>query len=282
MKSIPIVIFAYNRSSHFKRVMISIQNNNIKNKIYIILDGAKNKKDKVNQTEIIGSIKPFGKYNKFKKNQITLIKNKKNLGLAKSIIQGLNKISKLTDSFIVLEDDVVPYSNCINFFLRCLEKYKDQNIGAICAYQFINFDKNTKKIETRFLKHFIPWGWATWSKNWREYQNYKSLLINENNNSIPLFIKKIRKKIIKKKNNYWSIDFMLYNYFNNKFFIFPNHSLVKNIGFDGTGTNSVASNKLYVYEKNIKKMVFKKFAINKKDISNQTVRLKKVINLFYK
>ena len=34
MKLTPIVIFAYNRESHFKRVSIAIQKNKIKNKIY--------------------------------------------------------------------------------------------------------------------------------------------------------------------------------------------------------------------------------------------------------
>ena len=33
--SVPIVIFAYNRPSHFKRVMIALQNNNVKNKIFL-------------------------------------------------------------------------------------------------------------------------------------------------------------------------------------------------------------------------------------------------------
>ena len=117
MQSIPIVIFAYNRSSHFKRIMIALQNNKIKNKIYLILDGPKNRDDKIIQEDILGSVQIVGKFNKFKKNQITVLKNKENLGLANSILNGLDKISKLHSSFIVLEDDTVPYSNLIKFFL---------------------------------------------------------------------------------------------------------------------------------------------------------------------
>ena len=65
--SLPIAIFAYNRPSHFKRVMISLQNNNVKNKIYLFLDGPKNQSDKILQEDILGSIKRIGKYNKFRK-----------------------------------------------------------------------------------------------------------------------------------------------------------------------------------------------------------------------
>ena len=34
---------------------------------------------------------------------------------------------------------------------------------------------------------------------------------------------------------------MVYNYIKNKIYVFPNKSLVKNIGFDGSGINSKAT-----------------------------------------
>ena len=92
MKLTPIVIFAYNRESHFKRVSMAIQNNKIKNKIYFFLDGPKNIKDKVIQEHILIGLQRVGKYNNFNKNQIKIFRNKKNLGLAKSINKGLDKI----------------------------------------------------------------------------------------------------------------------------------------------------------------------------------------------
>ena len=281
MQSIPIVIFAYNRSSHFKRIMIALQNNKIKNKIYLILDGPKNRDDKIIQEDILGSVQIVGKFNKFKKNQITVLKNKENLGLANSILNGLDKISKLHSSFIVLEDDTVPYSNLIKFFSNCLKKYKkEKKIAAVCGYQFMNFDKDSKELKTKFLRHFIPWGWATWSKTWQNYR-YSNKKIQ--NSKIPLFIKKIQKKILKNNNKkkYWSINFMIHNYLNNNYFIYPNFSLIKNIGFDGTGTNCAVTNELHVFEKKINKIILKDFSISKVDLLRQEKQLKKVIKFFY-
>ena len=88
----------------------------------------------------------------------------------------------------------------------------------------------------KLLKHFIPWGWATWSKNWINFrENHKNLTKKNNVKKIPIFIKLLNKNLIKKKNykNYWSLKFMIYNYCVENYFIFPNTSLVKNIGFDG-------------------------------------------------
>ena len=87
MKDYSILIFSYNRPSHLKRVLISLENYNEKN-INIILDGPKNKKDKLIQEEvkkvIIGD----------QKIKLNFIFRKKNLGLAKSIVKTLDYYSQ--------------------------------------------------------------------------------------------------------------------------------------------------------------------------------------------
>ena len=64
-------------------------------------------------------------------------------------------------------------------------------------------------------------------------------------------------------------------------FIFPNNSLVKNIGFDGSGTNSLVTNDLYVLEKNIKKINYNKLKLKKFEEKKQEKLLKNVIKNFY-
>ena len=44
--------------------------------------------------------------------------------------------------------------------------------------------------------------------------------------------------------------YMYFNFCNNKSFIFPSYSLIKNIGFDGTGENTIVSNYFTQYNKN--------------------------------
>ena len=91
-----LVIFAYSRPSHLKRVLIAIQDYKIKNKIYLFIDGPKNKNDKINQT----TIKFMAKASKIK--NLKIIQNKKNLGLAVSIHNGVDFVSKKHDSLIIL------------------------------------------------------------------------------------------------------------------------------------------------------------------------------------
>ena len=74
---------------------------------------------------------------------------------------------------------------------------------------------------------------------------------------------------------------MYYNYTSKKNYIFPNFSLTKNIGFDGTGVNSKSTDKFQVIENKDKKINFKKIVYDKKFIKRQNNIIKKNLNFFY-
>ena len=79
-------------------------------KAYIFLDGPRNKKDKILQKEIIFHIK----YNPYI--NLKLIRSSKNKGLAKSIMLGINYLSKKFENIIILEDDCVPRKRVFSFY----------------------------------------------------------------------------------------------------------------------------------------------------------------------
>ena len=108
-KDIGIVIFGYNRPSHLMRVLIALEDYKIK-KIHFFLDGPKDSKDKIVQKQILFMIKQNKKIN------IVLHKSKKNLGIAKSIINGMDKMAKKYDKIIVIEDDCIPRKEFFSIF----------------------------------------------------------------------------------------------------------------------------------------------------------------------
>ena len=62
----------------------------------------------------------------------------------------------------------------------------------------------------------------------------------------------------KKRNDIWSLNYILYQYHFQMSSIYPSHTLSKNIGFDGSGVNSKASNFFTSKESIIKKSNFRK------------------------
>ena len=80
----------------------------------------------------------------------------------------------------------------------------------------------------------------------------------------------------------WTFDYIKYNQSQNKYFIFPNKSLIKNIGFDGSGVNSKTTfffNTKYFPSDSI--IIDKNLKIDKRKNEIQENILLKRLNLFY-
>ncbi len=276
LKETGIAIFAYNRPSHLRRVLIALEDYKIKN-VNIFLDGPKNEMDKVCQKEILFMLNTNNKI------KSKIYKSKKNKGLAKSITEGLSLMSKKFKNFIVLEDDCIPRKEFFYFIKKCLKKYENRNdIDSICGYQLPELHKKNINITSSIgLNNFISWGWATWSKKWNNYLKQKKKINFKNKNIKSKIISAINNKNVDKK-KIWTLDYIIYCYLNNKYFVFPNKSLIKNIGFDGSGVNSKStflfntyynpSNKIKI-DKNLK-------VDNKKSLFQENVIAKR-LHLFY-
>ena len=259
---IGIGIFAFNRPSHLKRLFISLSNHELKN-LYVFLDGPITNIDKTNQDEIKIMIKSYPQ-------KIKLIERKNNLGLKKSILNGVNYLSTKHKKIIIIEDDCIPFRNFFNYFNLGFKLLKnDDQLEVICAYQHPDLSKKFKKYINLKMNIFIPWGWGTLSSKWLKFQSFKKKLILPNMyNSLKI-----------KKNRYWSLNYISYMYQNNKKCLYPSHSFIKNIGFDGSGINSKNTNHFRVLEK---KENLNSNCIYKKNISEYQKQLfKNKLKFFY-
>tara|TARA_B100000579_G_scaffold407984_1_gene395691 strand:+ start:571 stop:1401 length:831 start_codon:yes stop_codon:yes gene_type:complete len=273
-KKIGIALFVYNRPSHLRRVLIALEDYKIKH-ANIFIDGPRNEKDKICQKEILFML------NTNTKIKFTIKKYKVNKGLAISIENGMKIMSNKYSSFIILEDDCIPRMQFFQFMQKSLKQYeKDNDVQGICGYQLPEIHmKNSKILYSIALKNFMPWGWATWSKKYKNYLSFKKN--NHNNKKNSKIINKILSiKINKQK--IWTLNFIRYCFFCNKFFIYPNKSQVKNIGFDGSGINSSFSfkfNTFYTFSKKIN--IVKDIKIDIKKSNLQEKILLKRLPLFY-
>ena len=271
-----IAIFTYNRPSHLRRLLISLENQKI-NEAHVFLDGPKNIKDKILQKEISFIVK----YNPYIK--LKLIRKKKNLGLARSILRGISGLSKKYKNIIVLEDDCIPRKEFFLFVKRIQEmkEYK-LNQNVICGYQLPEIHKKAKNFYPLYLDYFIPWGWSISSEEWRKYLKF---INNKNLKKIKIkdkIFNKINKISKKKLRNIWSTKFLMYLLFYKKKIIYPNISLIKNIGFDGSGVNSKVTNKFNTFYKKVKlNKILKKIQFETKVQKKQMTILEKRVKYFY-
>ena len=264
---IGIVVLAYNRPSHLKRLLISLQRSNI-HKISLYLDKPTDQLSNVNQKEILRQIKAAVWL------KCNVIKLKKHLGVSKSVKFALDNEFRIYDKIIFLEDDCIPFKFFFQYMINCLNKFeKNKQIRTICGYQLPFLNKRRKIVKNIFIKRFIPWGWATWKDRWKIYNSNlldikKKLTYSNKETYLPIEMKKYlkNKKLLDNSADVWSINWAFLHYFTNTYCVYPNVSLIRNIGFDGSGVHCRFSTSFTVnnYDKYVRRVNISKMFLENK------------------
>lgn len=241
MKPAPILLFTYNRPSHTRQTLEALLNNELCNEseLFVFSDGYRNdndKKDVLKVRDLIRCIDGF--------KEIHIIENEHNLGLAKNIIEGVTQVVNKYGKIIVLEDDLITSPYFLTFMNEALEKFEnEEKIGHIHGYSF----PLPKLPETFLVKWTGSWGWATWKRAWQHFNPDGQALLNELkkrnltkkfdfNGNYP-FTRMLQRQV-NGENNSWAIRWNASLFLNDTLSLNAGKSLVKNIGFDGSGVHS--------------------------------------------
>ena len=238
----PIVIFSYNRPNHLSKLIDTIIKNKIDNKckIYFFCDGPKNDLDRY-KIQNIKEVLRKKKINFFHKTY-----RKKNIGLSKNIISGINFVLKRHTSCIILEDDLVLNKNVINFMNMTLNKLKNnKTFGSVSAHSYLDRFKTKKKFDFYISKRHASWCWGTWSRVWdninwsdsyyaNHFSNKKNIdKFSQGGNDLNLLLWGNYNKFI----DSWAIRFNFFCANKNLKSFHPRFSMIRNDGRDSSGTH---------------------------------------------
>ena len=92
-----------------------------------------------------------------------------NLGCRRRVISGLNWAFSLVDEAIILEDDCLPDASFFPFCSELLQRYRDcHQVGFIAGGNFL--EESFYLDYSYYFTLITPiWGWATWRRSWRQY-----------------------------------------------------------------------------------------------------------------
>lgn len=249
MQLAPIILFVYNRPLSTQKVLDALSENleAIDSLLFVFCDGAKNGTDEIGKSRINETRAIVRNENRFKK--VIIYEYNENRGLANSIIEGVTQICNTYGSVIVLEDDIVTSKYFLSYMNKALEKYREvDSVGSINGYWYPITEKMD---ETFFLKNQSCWGWATWDRAWslfesdgnKLYQQLKNKkMTHEFDLNGAIKYTKMLTDQISKKNDSWAIRWDASMFIAEKLSLYPCFSLVKNIGFDGSGFHSRTTN----------------------------------------
>ncbi|TXK77877.1 glycosyltransferase [Mesonia sp. K4-1] len=243
----PVIVFTYNRKDHTIKTLESLARNKefFHSNIFIYSDGFRDNSDKY-------EVEKLRKYlHEFKLIHIgvdiTIIERDNNLGLERSIINGVSEIIDEFDKVIVLEDDLEVSPHYLEYMNQLLFVYKDfSKVGAITGYNPIKNIKIDKEAQVYFSQRTCSYGWGTWSRIWAEvdweaksYAKFKTdVRLRKMFNKTGLDRSVRLDRQMQRNAQSWSVKFGFDLFLKNKLTIYPIHSYLKNIGWDGTGTHN--------------------------------------------
>lgn len=237
----PICVFAYKRPDHFGLTINSLLDNPeaSQSDLWVFIDGAKTIADEV----LVSKVQALARaVTGFK--TVTVIERGSNLGLSNSVISGVSEVLARNDRIIVLEDDMVASPFFLKYMNDGLERYaQEERVISIHGYVY------PLKLETDkpfFVRGADCWGWATWRRGWALFEADGNRLLKEIvnqglawdfdiNGSYP-YLQMLRRQV-QKKNDSWAIRWYASAFLQNKLTLYPNRSLIKNIGNDDSGTH---------------------------------------------
>jgi hypothetical protein len=174
-----------------------------------------------------------------------------NLGCRRRVSSGLNWVFEQVDEAIVLEDDCLPSQSFFTFCQTLLEYYRnDTRIWMISGNNFQD-GKIRGDGSYYFSRYPHCWGWATWKRAWKNYQDdlnswsklRESDLLGSvfgSPNEIDYWTEIYNQLLLTNKPDSWSYRWTYTCWINNALTILPIVNLVSNIGFGENSTNTTA------------------------------------------
>jgi hypothetical protein len=175
-----------------------------------------------------------------------------NLGCGPAVITAVDWFFQTEQEGIILEDDTVPVQSFFWFCEQLLEKYQDdERIGMIAGSNHLSYSNDHSSYY--FSKNKACWGWATWRRSWKSMDFAMGWRSGPQSESVMKNM-----GVTKHHANHWNnaiqaIDSQTVSAWDwqwylslasqNQLTIFPETSLISNIGFGANATHTLGSAK---------------------------------------
>ena len=236
-QAIPCLIIAYRRLEGVQRLMGSLHEYSV-SKIYLSIDGPRNSQDLQIQKEIEEWTIQFADMSGI---ELHVLRHKKNLGVAVSIICALDWFYSHVPFGVVLEDDLEISQEFLKFVLFCKERFAGlENLWMISGNQF--FPESMVLNEISVSNYPLVWGWATWSGRWSQMR--ASILRQKKFSPFFLFspVKAFwwagSKRVLSGVVDTWDIPLAFEMERRKRVTFSPPVNLVKNIGYDTSASHT--------------------------------------------
>ncbi len=241
----PIALFAYKRPEHLASCLDSLLDNPEapNTELWIFCDGPRSGTDEQSVLEVRELARKVHGFSR-----VTLIEQPRNIGLAASVISGVSQVLSGSERVIVVEDDLIVSPDFLAFMNQGLDIYAD--VPDVISIHGFTYAVDTPLPQSFFLRGADCWGWATWRRGWAIFNPDGQALLSELDSrglgksfdfdGVYPYRQMLAEQVAGKVDS-WAVRWNASAFLAGKLTLYPGVSLVENIGMDGSGTHSIAS-----------------------------------------
>jgi hypothetical protein len=166
-----------------------------------------------------------------------------NLGLRRSITGGISSVLGESESAIILEDDLILSPSFLTFMDGALRAYNDrEDIVHVSGYLVPH---NASLPPLGLIRAPSSWGWATWRRAWRHYNDDAEQLLTEvrardadafDMDGTYGYFDALERNATGTLDT-WAVRWYASVFLRGGLTVYPRRSFVRNIGFGDDGTN---------------------------------------------
>jgi CTP:molybdopterin cytidylyltransferase MocA len=240
----PIAIFVYKRAEHARRMLASLARNPLaaQSPITVYCDGPRSDEEApavAAARAVVRELAPA---------HARVVERERNQGLAASVIAGVSEQVAAHGAVIMLEDDLELSPVALDYLNAALERYRDEpRVMHVSAFMY---PVRAALPETFFCREATcSGGWATWARAWRHFEpdgrRIRDAVLERgareafNVNAMD-FLDMLDRQIAGRVDS-WAIRWYGSLWLQGGLALHPGQSLVRNIGFDGSGAHSGVS-----------------------------------------
>jgi Glycosyl transferase family 2 len=242
METAPIILFVYNRLDTLAGTVRSLQRNSLaaESELFIFSDHPRSEKDATAVAAVRKYIRTITGFRR-----VCISEAPQNMGLARSVINGVSEVINRYGTAIVVEDDLVCSTNFLSFMNQALKYYRnDTRIFSVGGYT-----KPMKQLERQavyFTLRASSWGWGTWKDRWNaidwtaaDYASFsKDRAARRRFNRMGSDMSRMLDRQMNRTINSWAILWCYHQFKTGQLTVFPAVSKICNEGFSAAATHT--------------------------------------------
>ena len=238
----PVALFIYKRPNHARQMIASVKacSGFAESPIFVFADGPARPGDLpgVQETRAVARSQ-LG-------DRAVYLERDVNIGVDRSIVEGVTDLCERFGKVIVIEDDLVVSPLFLRFLNRGLQRYEHEaRVMQVSGHMF-DVPRLRQQTEAVLLPMTTSWGWATWDRAWAQFDpladGWRTRLKDEQvrrrfdlDGNFPYSTMLARQ--MERQVGAWDIRWYYSVFARDGLVLFPPRSLVVNLGFDGSGTH---------------------------------------------